>query len=84
VARVRKLQPGKSQVLPTEPEAAAFSITTRAATGTLPAGWTLTLSAEKTLTMMPGNYHADAKVGIGSGFETTSHVLLIVKEPATL
>ena len=82
-ARIRKLLPGKTDLASTTPVSATFTITTRAATTELPAGWTLTLSATDSATLEAGNYLTDAKMVIAGGTVTTDPVMLIIKEPAT-
>ncbi len=83
-ARIRKLAAGKTELTSTTPVAETFTITTRAASGSIPAGWTLTLSATDSVNLEAGNYLADAKLTVGAEKITTEPVMLIVKEPATV
>lgn len=48
-----------------------LTITPRAASGTIPAGWTVTLSASASAALTPGVYGIDAKLPVGGGIEIT-------------
>lgn len=49
----------------------ALDVTTRAASGDVPAGWTLTLSAAASAALLPGLYGIDARLTVGGGVDIT-------------
>ncbi|MDE2434723.1 MAG: hypothetical protein KGM49_00550 [Sphingomonadales bacterium] len=49
----------------------ALTITPRAASGTVPAGWTVTLTATASATLSPGVYGIDVKLPVGGTIEIT-------------
>jgi len=56
--------------------ATAFSVAASAASGAVPAGWTITLSAAQTLALSPGAYVTDVRCVVAGG--------IVISEPCTL
>jgi hypothetical protein len=63
-AAMKAVAPGRTSIAGTEPVAAAFDIFARAASGDIPAGWTLIVPAATSAALVPGSYLADARIEI--------------------
>jgi hypothetical protein len=79
-AKLKGVPPGRSTAPASAPVAASFTVINRAALGTDPAGWTLTIAAATSATLPPGAYVADARLSIGSGVIITESVAIRVRE----
>lgn len=79
-AAMKAVAPGRTGVSAGTPVAAAFAISQRAASGSIPAGWTLTIDAAASAGLAAGSYLADARIEIGSGVVITESVALALRE----
>lgn len=82
-AKLRKLEPGVKTLAQNAPDAAAFTVTVRAASGDIPAGWDLRVPAATSVGLAAGLYVADARLVISSDVEITESVTVQITEPAT-
>ncbi len=80
VAQLKALPPGRSSVDASVPIAASFAVSPRAATGDNLAGWTLSIDASASAALAPGNYLADARLGVAGGVVITETVALRIRE----
>ena len=83
-ANLRKMLAGATEVDPDAPVAAVATVTSRAAVGSEPAGWTLTISSTDTLALETGTYALDARLVVAGGVIITTPAIILIKEPATL
>lgn len=79
-ASVKAVAPGRTGVSSGTPVAAVFDITPRAATGNIPAGWTLTIPAAVSATLSAGSYLADARLEIAGGVVITDSIAIALRE----
>ena len=63
--------------------AALFAVTSRAAAGDEPGGWTLTIDAPASAALKPGLYRADARLEVAGGVVITDAVSLRIVEPVS-
>lgn len=82
-AKLKALPPGRTMVPEGTVAAAEFSIVSRAASGEIPAGWTLTIAASVSANLDPGNYLADAKLEIAGGIIVTEPIAIRIKPSVT-
>jgi hypothetical protein len=82
-AQLKFVPPGRTVVPAGAPVAAAFTISTRAATTEFPAGWTLTIPASASAALSAGTYLADARLAVGTGVVITDQIVIRLKEPVT-
>jgi hypothetical protein len=75
-AGMKAVAPGRTSVAETQPVAAVFSIFPRAASGDIPAGWTLTIPAATSAMLVPGSYLADARIEIAGTVIVTETVAI--------
>jgi hypothetical protein len=75
-AKMKAVPPGRTTVPDGAPVAASFVVTPRAASGDIPAGWTLTIPATVSAGLAVGSYLADARLDIGSGTIVTESVAI--------
>lgn len=80
VAKLKAVPPGRTIVPPGSLVAASFVITSRAAEGETPAGWTLTIPASVSTTLPPGSYAADARLEAPGGVIVTESVAIRIRE----
>jgi hypothetical protein len=66
-----------------KPVAASFSVSSRVAAGSIPAGWTLTLSAAVSAALAAGTYLADAKLVVAGGVTITEPVAIRMIDAVT-
>ncbi len=78
-AAMKAVAPGRTSISGTEPVAAAFDIFPRAASGDIPAGWTLVIPAATCATLSPGSYLADARIEIGGTITISETVSIRIK-----
>lgn len=84
-ARLRRLpDDGGTTLDPDAPVAATFLPTERQAEGDIPAGWNLMIPSATSLNIPAGAYLADARLGVGSGFNVTDPIRIEIYEPATV
>ena len=79
-AHMKAVPPGRSGVDATTPVAAAFSVSSRPAQGSLPAGWTLTIDAATSAGLAAGSYLADSRLNVASGVVITESIALTIRE----
>ncbi len=79
-ASVKAVAPGRTGVSAVAPVAAVFDIAARAASGDIPAGWTLTIPAAVSATLAAGSYLADARLVIAGGVVITDSVAIALRE----
>lgn len=79
-AHMKAVPPGRTCVDATTPVAAAFSISSRAAQGAIPAGWTLTIDAAASAGLAAGSYLADARLQVAGGVVITESIGLAIRE----
>lgn len=79
-AHMKAVPPGRTCVDATTPVAAAFSISSRAAQGAIPAGWTLTIDAAASAGLAAGSYLADARLQVAGGVVITESIGLTIRE----
>ncbi len=82
-AAMKPVAAGRSAVDPAAAVAATFAVTSRAAAGDIPAGWTLTLAAGASAAVPAGTYLADAKLIVGSGVTITDTVAIRMVDAVT-
>jgi hypothetical protein len=82
-ARLKPVGAGGTVVAAGAAVAASFAVTSRAAAGDDPAGWTLTIGAAESQALKPGLYRADARIEIGSGVVITDAISLRIVEPVS-
>ena len=63
--------------------AATFTVASRAAAGSIPAGWDMTISAAVSATLEAGSYRADARMMIGGNVVYTNAVAIRIVEAVT-
>jgi len=85
-AHIRQINGSLSTpVNPSQPVAASFVVTFKAADANFPIGWLLTLDATSCLALSAGNYKLDLKISDGlGGFIVTDPSYVVIQEPATL
>jgi hypothetical protein len=83
-AAMKAVLPGRTSIHAGAPVAAAFVITPRPATGSIPPGWTLTIPALVSAALGAGSYLADARLEMAGGVIVTETVALRIKETVTL
>jgi hypothetical protein len=82
-AQLKAVPPGRTSVPPGSPIAASFSVTSRAAMGEIPAGWTLTIPAATSALLVTGAYLADARLEVAGGVVMTESVALRIRPSVT-
>jgi hypothetical protein len=83
-AAMKAVAPGRTGVSAVAPVTAVFNITTRAASGDIPAGWTLTIPATASAGLIPGAYLADARLEVAGGVVITESIAIRIKPPVTV
>lgn len=84
VAAVLKRLPAGQLTVPVGTAvAAAFDVVDRAADGSTPAGWTLTIDAATSAALAAGGYQADARLTMAGGVIVTEAVSLRIRESVT-
>lgn len=79
-AKLRAIPPGRTTIAPSAPVAATFTVTARAANGSVPAGWDLVAASSG---LAAGRYGADARLDIAGGVVITDMVLVEIREGAS-
>lgn len=69
-------------ILPQSPKI-ALTVTDRAATATVPAGWDLTLSPQQSQALEIGSYQLDMLIESGGGRQIVGGILIVVNEAAS-
>jgi hypothetical protein len=82
-AQLKAVPPGRTIVPSGAPVAATFVVLPRAASGDVPAGWNLIISAATSATLVPGLYFADARMEISGSVVITEQIALKLREPVT-
>ena len=82
-AAMKPLAAGRSMIDPATAIAATFAVTTRAAAGGLPGGWTLTIPAAASAALAGGSYLADAKLVVAGGVTITEPVAIRMIDAVT-
>lgn len=82
-AVMKAVPPGRTGVPDGAPVAATFSVIPRAAVGEIPPGWTLTVDAATSATLVAGNYLADARLEVAGGVIVTEPVAIRIKPSVT-
>ncbi len=84
VAQMKAVPAGRTSVPAGASPAASFEIATRAASGDVPAGWSLVIPATASATLSPGSYLADARLTVASGTIITEPVAIRIRDAVTL
>jgi hypothetical protein len=84
VAQMKAVPPGRTTVPAGAPPVASFEISTRAAAGDVPAGWTLVIPAAVSATLSPGSYLTDARLSVASGTIITEPVAIRIRDVVSL
>jgi hypothetical protein len=79
-AHLKAVPPGRTSVPAGAPIAASFTVVSRPASGDVPAGWTLTISAAASALLIAGAYLADARLTIAGGVIVTDSVALRLRD----
>ncbi len=82
-AVMKAVPPGRTGVPDDAQVAATFSVSSRAAVGDIPAGWTLTVDGATSATLVPGAYLADARLEVAGGVIVTEPVAIRIKPSVT-
>lgn len=82
-AAMKAVPPGRTGVPDGAPVATTFSISSRAAAGEIPPGWTLTIDAATSAMLVAGNYLADARLEVAGGVIVTEQVAIRIKPSVT-
>jgi hypothetical protein len=82
-AQLKAVPPGRTSVPPGEPVAASFAVSVRAASGDTPPGWTLVIPAAISAGLVPGLYHADARLTLADGVIQTEPVAIRLRQAVT-
>ena len=82
-AALKPIAAGRTMADPTAPVAATFAVSSRAAAGEIPAGWTLTLTAAVSSALSAGTYLADAKLVVAGGVTITEPVAIRLIDAVT-
>lgn len=79
-AQLKAVPPGRTAVPPGAPVAATFVVLPRAASGDVPAGWTLIISAATSAMLSAGAYLADARLEVSGTVIVTDSVAIRVRD----
>ncbi len=79
-AQLKVVPPGRTSVPAGAPVAASFVVLSRAASGGIPPGWTLSISAATSATLLPGAYLADARLEVAGGVIITESVAIRIRQ----
>lgn len=79
-AKLRAIAPGRTTIAPSAPVAATFTVTARAANGSVPAGWDLVAASSA---LAAGRYIADARLEIAGGIIITDMIMVDIREGAS-
>lgn len=79
VVALLKLTPPRGQTWDDAPTAATFAVASRAASGDVPAGWLLTIAANVSAGLEPGNYMTDAKLTVSGGVIVTEPLKIQIR-----
>ena len=79
-AKLRAIPAGRTTISPGAPVAATFTVTPRAANGSVPAGWDLVAASSA---LAAGRYGTDARLDIAGGVVITDMVLIEIREGAS-
>ena len=79
-AAMKAVPPGRSEAPASAPIAASFAVTARPASGDDPAGWTLTIPAIVSASLLPGAYVADARLEVAGGVIVTDSVAIRLRQ----
>lgn len=79
-AAMKAVLAGRSEASATTPVSASFAIAARPAVGNEPPGWTLTIPAPVSASLLPGAYVADARLEIAGGVIVTESVAIRLKQ----
>ncbi len=82
-AQMKAVPPGRTTVPSGTAIAANFTVTSRAAAGDIPAGWTLTIAAATSATLTAGAYLADALLNVAGGVVITDQVAIRIRDAVT-
>ena len=82
-AHLKAVPAGRTMVSAGSPVIATFTATTRAASGDVPAGWTLTINAATSATLTAGLYQADARLVMAAGVIITDAVSIRIRDAVT-
>ncbi len=83
-AQLKAVPAGRTSVPSGATAAASFEVATRAASGDVPAGWTLVIPATISATLPPGSYLADARLVLAGGTIITEPVAIRIRNAVTL
>jgi hypothetical protein len=82
-AQLKAVPPGRTSVPVGAAIAASFSVTSHAAMGEIPAGWTLTISSAASAALPAGAYLADARLDVAGGVVISESVALRLRPSVT-
>jgi hypothetical protein len=82
-AQLKAVPPGRTSVPAGVPISASFSVSSRAISGDIPAGWTLTIPSAASAALPAGAYLADARLEVAGGVVITESVSLRVRDAVT-
>ena len=82
-AAMKPLAAGRTMVDPGAPAAASFTVSSRAAAGGIPAGWTLTIPAATSASLPAKTYLTDAKLIVAGGVTITEPVAIRLVDAVT-
>jgi hypothetical protein len=82
-AAMKPVLAGRSVVDQSAAVAATFGVTSRIASGNIPAGWTLTIPAATSAGLAAGTYLADAKLTVGGGITITEPIAIRMIDAVT-
>ena len=82
-AALKPVAAGRTMADPEAAMAAAFAVSSRVAAGSIPAGWTLSLSAAISAGLAAGTYLADAKLIVAGGVTITEPVAIRLIDAVT-
>ena len=83
-AAMKPVPPGRTEAAADAPFAASFSITPRAASGNIPPGWTLSIPALVSASLVPGAYVADARLEVAGGVIVTDSIAIRIRQSVTV
>jgi hypothetical protein len=79
-AAMKPIPPGRTEAAVDAPFAASFIVTTRPASGDIPAGWTLNIPAFISASLTPGAYVADARLEVAGGVIVTDSIAIRLRQ----
>lgn len=82
-ARSATIQRSRNGLIDIAAPKIALTVTDRAATADVPAGWDMSLSAVQSAALQPGSYQLDMLIEAGGGRQIVGGVTVIVREAAS-